>query len=159
MIVAFSASAVGTLLAWPCYTPAHPYLSLIPAMLLGAGSAAAYVFVNAMLPDVVDMDEMKTGQRREGMFSAVYSSMFKIGAAIGPLLGGYMLRGTGFNANLGAQLPETIFRMRVCYTAIPTIALIAAIALLLMYPGSEKKSYEIRRQLEIKRKESRETVG
>jgi GPH family glycoside/pentoside/hexuronide:cation symporter len=159
MLFAFSIAVVGTLLKWPCYSVAHPYLSILPAVLLGMGSAAAYVFVNAMLPDAVDVDELKTGERREGMFSAVYSWMFKIGAAIAPMVGGYVLRWTGFDADLGAQSPETIFWMRVCFTVIPALSLLAAIALVLTYPISEKRSYEIRRQLEAMRREKNETVA
>jgi len=151
MLIAFGIATVGTLLAWPCYSPVYPYLSILPAVLLGTGSAAAYVFVNAMLPDAVDLDELKTGERREGMFSAVYSWMFKIGAAIAPMVGGYVLRGTGFDAELAVQQPGTIFWMRVCFTVIPALSLTAAMALVLSYPITEKRSYEIRKELEVRR--------
>ena len=160
MVVAFSIALVGTLLKWPCYTPANPWLSIIPSILLGFGSAAAYVFVNAMIPEAVDADELKTGERREGMFSAVYSWMFKIGAAIALLLAGYVLTGTGFDAALESAQPEaTIFWMRVCFTAIPAVALAASIGLALTYPITEKKAYEIRRELEALRKEKHEVVA
>ena len=159
MLAAFGLAAAGALLSWPCYSPAHPYLSIIPAVLLGTGSAAAYVFVNAMLPDAVDVDELKTGERREGMFSAVYSWMFKIGAAIAPMLGGYVLRGTGFNADIGSQTTETMFWIRICFAVIPALSLLAAMALVFAYPVSEKRSYEIRRQLEVMRKEKNETMA
>jgi len=153
MIAAFSIALVGTLLKWPCYTPVNPWLSIIPSILLGFGSAAAYVFVNAMIPEAVDVDELKTGERNEGMFSAVYSWMFKIGAAIALLLAGYVLKGTGFDANLeGMQEESTIFWMRVYFTLIPALALAASIGLALTYPITEKTAYEIRAQLEARRK-------
>ncbi|MBC2595741.1 MFS transporter [Ruficoccus amylovorans] len=152
MIAAFAVALVGTLLKWPCYTPVNPYLSIIPSVLLGVGSAAAYVFVNAMIPDAVDEDELRTGERREGMFSAVYSWMFKIGAAVALLLAGYVLSGTGFDAALeGPQPADTIFWMRVCFTGIPAIALAATIVLAYLYPITEEKAYAIRQQLEARR--------
>ncbi len=160
MITAFSVALVGTLLKWPCYTPVNPWLSIIPSVLLGFGSAAAYVFVNAMIPEAVDANELKTGERREGMFSAVYSWMFKIGAAIALLFAGYVLKGTGFDAALEGSQPEsTIFWMRVWFTAIPAVALAATIGLAFAYPITEAKAYEIRHELEARRKELHETVA
>ena len=152
MILAFAVALLGTLLKWPCYTPANPYLSIIPSILLGVGSAAAYVFVNAMIPEAVDADELRTGERREGMFSAVYSWMFKIGAAFALLMAGYVLSGTGFDAALeGSQAADTIFWMRVCFTGIPAVALAATIVLAYLYPITEEKAYDIRQQLEARR--------
>lgn len=152
MIFAFSIALVGTLLKWPFYSPENPYLSIIPSVLLGIGSAAAYVFVNAMIPEAVDADELKTGERREGMFSAVYSWTFKIGAAVALLMAGYVLSGTGFDANLqGPQAESTIFWMRLCFTGIPAVALAGAIMLAFYYPITEAKAYEIREELEKRR--------
>jgi len=152
MIFAFSVALIGTLLKWPLYTPENPYLSIIPSILLGIGSAAAYVFVNAMIPEAVDADELKTGERREGMFSAVYSWTFKIGAAIALLMAGYVLSGTGFDAALeGPQSENTIYWMRVCFTWIPAVALFGAIVLAFYYPITEEKAYEIREELEARR--------
>ncbi|HAV12874.1 MAG TPA: MFS transporter [Opitutae bacterium] len=152
MIFAFSIALIGTLLKWPFYTPDNPYLSIIPSILLGIGSAAAYVFVNAMIPEAVDADELKTGERREGMFSAVYSWTFKIGAAVALLMAGYVLSGTGFDATLeGPQSEDTLFWMRVCFTGIPAISLAGAILLAFYYPITEAKAYEIREALEARR--------
>lgn len=153
MIFAFSVALVGTLLKWPFYTPDNPYLSIIPSILLGIGSAAAYVFINAMIPEAVDADELKTGERREGMFSAVYSWTFKIGAAVALLMAGYVLAGTGFDVNLeGAQSESTIFWMRICFTWIPAVSLAGAIVLAFLYPITETKAYEIKEELEARRK-------
>lgn len=153
MIFAFSIALIGTLLKWPFYTPDNPYLSIIPSILLGVGSAAAYVFVNAMIPEAVDADELKTGERREGMFSAVYSWTFKIGAAIALLMAGYVLSWTGFDANLdGQQSESTIFWMRVYFTGIPAVSLFGAILLAFAYPITEAKAYETREKLEAARK-------
>ncbi len=152
MILAFGISLIGTLLKWPCYTPDNPWLSMIPSVLMGFGNAAAYMFVNAMIPDTVDVDELKHGERREGMFSAVYSWMFKVGAAIALLFSGYILAWSGFDADLqGPQTEQTIFLMRLFFTAIPALSLACAIGLAFIYPITEQRSFEIREQLEKNR--------
>jgi glycoside/pentoside/hexuronide:cation symporter, GPH family len=148
LMVAFSLTIVGALLRWPLYTPDHPYLSIIPTLLFGVGTAGAYLFINAMIPEAVDADELKLGQRREGMFSAIYGWTYKLGAALAILLSGYVLSWTGFQTNLvGPQSPETIFWLRFCFSFIAAIAMLITTALVLTYPITEQKAYEIRQQL------------
>ncbi|PXA04433.1 hypothetical protein DDZ13_07840 [Coraliomargarita sinensis] len=155
MIFAFAVALVGTLLKWPCYSIIYPYLAIIPSILIGVGSAAAYVFVNAMIPEAVDADELKTGERREGMFSAAYSLMFKIGAAVALLFSGYILSWSGFDAALTTpQSESTIFWMRIYFTLIPAVALAASIALAAYYPITETRAYEIRSELEARREKA-----
>ncbi|MBC2603977.1 MFS transporter [Puniceicoccus vermicola] len=52
---------IGSILKWYLYTPAGPYLQLIPNALMGAGLGATWLLLNAMIPDVCDLDELKTG--------------------------------------------------------------------------------------------------
>lgn len=157
LIAAFSLCTIGAILRWPLYTPAHPYLSIIPTVLFGIGCAAGYLFINAMIPEAVDADELKTGERREGMFSAVYGWTYKIGAALAMLLSGYVLQWTGFDTARGMnQTPEAIFWLRFSFTWMAALSLIATILLVLTYPITEKKAYEIRRLLEEQRKQRHE---
>ncbi len=154
LAVAFSLSVVGAIVRWPLYTPAHPYLSIIPTVLFGIGCAGAYLFINAMIPEAVDADELKTGERREGMFSAVYGWTYKLGAALAMLLSGYVLQWTGFDANAAQQTEQAIFRLRFSFTWMAAIALVVTVLLVMTYPITEKKAYEIRAQLEARRKQN-----
>jgi GPH family glycoside/pentoside/hexuronide:cation symporter len=154
LITAFSLTIAGSLLRWPLYTPEAPYLSIIPTVLFGIGCAGAYMFINAMIPEAVDADELKTGERREGMFSAVYGWVYKLGFALAILLSGYVLEWTGYDAELGAnQTPEAIFRLRFSFTWMAAISLVVTVLLVLTYPITEKKAYEIRERLEARRRE------
>lgn len=153
LITAFSLTVVGALLRWPFYTPDAPYLCIIPAVLFQIGCAGAYMFINAMIPEAVDADELKTGERREGMFSAVYGWVYKLGFALAILLSGYVLEGTGYDAERGAnQAPEAIYWLRFSFTWVAAISMLVTVLLVLTYPISEKKAYEIRQQLEERRK-------
>lgn len=152
LIVAFSLTILGALLRWPLYTPDYPYLSIIPTLIFGVGTAGAYLFINAMIPEAVDADELKHGERREGIFSAIYGWTYKMGAALAILMSGYVLSWTGFQTQLaGPQTPETIFWLRFCFSLIAAIAMLITTILVLTYPITEKKAYEIRSQLAAKR--------
>jgi len=151
LLLAMIFSLCGTLLKWVCYDPAYPYLQLIPSIMIGPALGGVWMLVNAMIPDVVDLDELKTGARCEGMFSAVYGWMFKMGAALALIISGYVLNWSGFDAVLPAQGEQAIFMMRIFFTLIPSLAIGLAIAMMWIYPLTEQRAYEVRQELELKR--------
>ena len=105
-----------------------------------------------MVADVCDFDELETGERREGMFSAVYWWMVKLGVALASLISGFLLNATGFDQALGiGQATSTLFWMRVCDVGIPIVTSLAAIFIIMTFDVSEDKAYEIRKQLEERR--------
>lgn len=123
------------ILRWFCYTPDHPYLMLIPTLLIGPSMTAMWVLINSMIADLCDLDEAKTGARREGMFSAVYGWIFKVGISLAYLLGGYALVFSGFDVTLGNEQPAaTLQSMRLIFVVIPAAAVLVACLLAILYP-------------------------
>ncbi|RMG27821.1 MAG: MFS transporter, partial [Methanobacteriota archaeon] len=61
---------VGFALTWVCYNPTYPWMVVIPAPLLAFGLGGLFVLMPSMIADVVDMDELETRERREGMFGS-----------------------------------------------------------------------------------------
>ena len=53
-----------------------------------------------MTADVIDIDELNTGKRREGIFGAIYWWMVKVGFAIAGALSGTIITFVGFNPDL-----------------------------------------------------------
>ncbi len=145
-------SMIGYGLKWVCYNPAHPLLVILPAPLLAFGLGGLFTLVPAMIPDVVDTDELKTHQRREGMFGSVFWWTVKLGMAAALAGGGYLLNATGFDVALGgAQSGRTIILMRLCDAVIPIIASAFAIWAVATYPITEAKANEVRAELERRR--------
>jgi GPH family glycoside/pentoside/hexuronide:cation symporter len=66
------------------------------ACLVGMGISTAYLIPWSLIPDVIDLDELKTGQRREGIFYSFMVFLQKIGLAIGLFLVGQALDFAGF---------------------------------------------------------------
>jgi len=110
------------------------------AMLAGAGLAVAYFIPWSMLPDVVDLDELKTGQRREGIFYGFMVHLQKIGVAIAIFSVGQILDFTGYISSSSEQVtsptqPESaLLAIRWLMGPIPSVVLIGGIILALMYP-------------------------
>ncbi len=151
-LISTSIAIVGYILKWFCYNPQYPKLILLTAPLISFGLGGLFTTVGAMLADVCDLDELKTGKRREGMFGAVYWWMVKLGMSVAFAAGGFILAKTGFNADLGlAQSPKTIFLMRIFDVSIPVVTYIIAILVMLSFEIDEDKAYEIRAELEKRR--------
>jgi GPH family glycoside/pentoside/hexuronide:cation symporter len=137
---------------WWLYDPARPYLQLFACGFVAFTGAGFWTLYNATLGDVVDFDELQTGQRREGSFSACQSWISKLGIALGVGASGWILQFTGFDAKLeGAQAPEAIFAIRILLSSIPVIGLVLALFSLLRFELTEARVLEIRGQLEAKR--------
>jgi hypothetical protein len=60
-----------------------------------------------MMPDVIELDELKTGQRREGIFYGFMVLLQKFGLALGLFLVGQSLEWAGFVATVPGQPAPT----------------------------------------------------
>lgn len=141
-------STLGYALKWFCYDPANPALLLLPAPLLAFGLGSLFTLMPSMVADVCDLDELNTGERREGMYGSIYWWVVKLGMAAALAAGGFLLNFTGFDVSLGGEQTESaLFWMRVCDVVIPVITSLLAIALVASYDLSEPRVREIRAQL------------
>jgi GPH family glycoside/pentoside/hexuronide:cation symporter len=134
------------------YTPRAPFLFVVGHGLFGvAASGFFWVLLPSMLADIVDEDELATGGRREGAFSAVLSYCLKLGTTVTLLLSGPLVEWLGFDATQALQAPATLHRLRLLFALLPaTAALLAALALF-GYPLSRTRMATIRERLEDRR--------
>jgi GPH family glycoside/pentoside/hexuronide:cation symporter len=146
-----SVSLAGYALKWVGYNPDYPYLLLCAAPFVAFGTGSLFTLMGSMVADVCDYDELSTGQRREGVFGAIYWWMVKIGMSLAALLAGYMLDGSGYDVALPAQSAKTLFLLRVFDVGAPLLTSALAIVIMLTYPISERRAYEIRAELERRR--------
>ncbi|MEO1035988.1 MAG: MFS transporter [Pseudomonadota bacterium] len=150
--VSTGVSMVGYALKWFCYTPDNPWLVLVPAPLMAFGLAGLFTLMPSMIADVVDFDELKTKERREGMYGSIYWWVVKLGQALAILMGGLMLEFTGFDVALGGnQTAEAIQLMRLFDAFVPCIASAIAIWAIASYSITEEKAYSVRKELEARR--------
>jgi GPH family glycoside/pentoside/hexuronide:cation symporter len=151
-IIATSITMFGSLLKWFCYDPLAPWKVLIPAPMMAVGMGALFTLMGSMIADVCDLDELETGERREGMFGSIYWWMVKLGMALAFGLSGYLLNATGFDVEFGgAQTSSTFLWMRIVDVGIPAIAALIAIFSVASFKLTEERSYEIRSELEKRR--------
>jgi len=137
--------------SWFLYTPAIQWLQTVSSFLMGMAAASLWMLHSAIGADVQDYDELTTGTRREGSFTACGSYILKLGNSLGYYFSGLILTWAGFTWKLKAQAPETIFWIRFSLASLPVLGLIVAIIFVLRVPLTKQKSEEIRRSLEARR--------
>jgi glycoside/pentoside/hexuronide:cation symporter, GPH family len=149
---AIGVSIVGYGLKWVCYNPAIPLLVVLPAPLMAFGLGSLFTLVPSMVADVVDADEIITGERREGMFGSIFWWTVKLGMSAALAGGGFLLQGTGFDEALGGgQAASTITWLRILDAGVPMIASGLAIWAVWAFPITEQRALETRQELERRR--------
>jgi GPH family glycoside/pentoside/hexuronide:cation symporter len=149
-------SIFGYALKWVGYNPNFPYLLLITAPFVTFGLGSLFTLMNSMIADVCDLDELNTGERREGTFSAAYWWMVKLGVALASLISGFLFNIVGFDVALDLnQSANALFWMRVCDVCIPIATSIMALFVIMSFDISEDKAYDIRGKIERRREDRR----
>lgn len=136
------------------YTPTMPYLTILTGVLLAPATAGMWVVIPPMLGDIMDYDELRTGERREGSFSSIYSWQLKMAFAIGGGLSGPLVELVGFNiANGNNQPAEVIDRMRILLATIPFVLVAISMLLLWRFPLNRERMAEVNAELVRRRGE------
>lgn len=150
--VSIALSMVGYGLKWFCYNPEMPLLLLLPAPLMAFGLGGLFTLMGSMVADVCDLDELETGERREGMYGSIYWWVVKLGMAAALAIGGFLLNATGFDVALGGdQSARTIFLMRIFDVGVPVLTSALAIWAIFTYTLTEEKAHQVREELERRR--------
>ncbi len=117
------------------------------AALAGVGVSAVHVLPWAMIPDAVEVDELDSGARHEGMFYALVTLFRKIATSITIPLALLMLDRSGFISNAPEQAPATINTIRFLMGPLPSLLLLAGIGFAIVYPLSRTKHAAVRAEL------------
>jgi glycoside/pentoside/hexuronide:cation symporter, GPH family len=130
------------------------------AIMAGAGVSTAYLIPWSMVPDVIELDELQTGHRREGVFYAFMVLLQKIGLAAGLFLLGQGLAWSGFLERIPCQpapvQPDSaLLAIRVAVGPLPTIMLGLGLVLAYFYPITQ----EVHAEILLKLQERKQALG
>ena len=143
---------LGVVLRWWLFNPAHPWLSVICGVLLAPAFTGIWQIIPSINGDVVDYDELRTGERREGAFASIFSWIVKASFSLGMGLGGPLVVWSGFIVAHGSTQIDGIFtHMRLLDAFLPATLVTLAMFVLLRYPLSPGRMQEVRAELEARR--------
>jgi sugar (glycoside-pentoside-hexuronide) transporter len=128
--------------------PGHPAWWIFAiAVAAGAGYVVCDMMPWSMLGDVIDADELESGERRDGVYSGFFTFTRKIGGACSVALAGLTLELAGFEK--GGEQPESaLWAIRILTTLVPACCLAIAAAIARGYPLSRERHAEILSQLD-----------
>ena len=116
----------------------------------GLGFGASLALPSAIQADVIDYDELLTGQRREGRYIGLWSIAKKLAAAVGVGTGLAVLGTAGYVPN-AEQPAEVIWSLRVLYALVPCLCNIVAIIVIWSFPLDARAHREIRAAIQMRR--------
>ncbi len=142
-----------SVLKYFCYTPALPELMLIVSVLYGMANAGVFNILPTLMGDITDLDELRCGERREGMFGAVVSVIMKSTNSLCALISGFLVVAVGFQIEKGPyQSPGVFHTMLIFFSIVPALTGLLCYAILTGYPLTRARCEEIKEQLAINRK-------
>ena len=108
-----------------------------------------------MTADVIDIDELNSGKRREGIFGAIYWWMVKVGFAIAGALSGVIIGVVGFNPDLATTEQQgAVDGLHAFFCFFPAVGTIIAMLIMKNYDVTEERAGEIRAELDKRKADS-----
>jgi glycoside/pentoside/hexuronide:cation symporter, GPH family len=138
------------MLALAFIPPSARTIAYILGGLAGFGIAAAHVIPFSIVPDVIEIDELETGQRREGAFYGFIVFIQKTGTAFALAFVQWILHLSGYVA--GADQPASaVWAIRMMIGPLPCVLLVISMLLAWRFPINRARHAELRAQLAEKR--------
>jgi GPH family glycoside/pentoside/hexuronide:cation symporter len=122
----------------------------ILVFLSGIGFGATLALPSAIQADVIDYDELLTGERREGQYIGWWSISKKLAAAVGIGAGLAVLGMAGYTPNV-EQTQSVQLALRILYALVPSVLNLVGLVIALAYPISDGIHGKIKQAIERKR--------
>jgi GPH family glycoside/pentoside/hexuronide:cation symporter len=121
------------------------------AVLVGPGVAAAHALPTAMSADTLDVDELNSGKRQEGIYAGFEVFIRKLStklvlAGIGPVLAW-----AGYVERAERQTTQTLTAIRLLIAVVPAIILFGAVVVAWRYPLTRGRHRDIQAELAQRR--------
>ncbi len=120
---------------------APTWLVLVGVGVAGAGYAGQQLFPLAMLPDTIQADSLRTGRRRSGAFTGVWTAGETLGFALGPAVFSLVLALGGFVSTTSGQTVEqpssALVAIALGFGVLPAVLMLVSLPVLRRYTLTE----------------------
>lgn len=121
---------------------------------LGIGGIPHNAGLFAMVADVIDYGEWKTGVRLDGLTNSVTSFGMKVGAGVGSAIVGWGLAWAAYEGSLATQTASTIAGIKDVFTFVPIVLIIIGL-IALFFCNLDKIYPQIAKGLEERRAQNK----
>jgi GPH family glycoside/pentoside/hexuronide:cation symporter len=136
--------------------PGQITLLFILAVLAGGGVSIGYLIPWSMLPDVIELDELETGVRREGLFYGFFVFLQKLGLSLGLAISNFVLEAAGYITPTPGGVPpaqpdSVLFALRIFVSLLPAAVLLISFLAVRAYPIDRAHHAALMEKLEHRR--------
>ncbi|EPR71207.1 putative sugar transporter [Winogradskyella psychrotolerans RS-3] len=147
-LVSQGISIIGYIMLWFLFIPGKPYMFLFALPFFSFGIGGLFTLMMSMTADVCDLDELNFGQRREGIFGAIYWWMVKFGFAIAGGLSALIMWAVDFTPDAATQPEGAVTGLRFFFSAFPILGTAIAMYVMRGYDLTEARAMEISAELQ-----------
>ena len=123
-------------------------LMVLSGVIAGSASACGNTLGQALKAEVIDFDEYRTGERKEGAYFAGWSFVSKLAAGVMVGLVGYALEWSGYVENAAVQTELTKNTMIVLAGGVPMVGYAIGALAFTRFALSEREHARIRAELD-----------
>jgi Na+/melibiose symporter-like transporter len=132
----------------PLMGPGH-YWIFFAIMILKGSAVGALVFLPASMgADVIDLDTLRTGEKRTGLYFSLWGMVNKGGVALGVFLSTNLVAWYGFNPSAEENTEAAKFALACLYSVIPAALACLSLPLLWNYPLTKERQQRMRSYIE-----------
>ncbi|MBM3153376.1 MAG: hypothetical protein FJZ96_14425 [Chloroflexi bacterium] len=132
---------------------------LVLSVFAGVSVSTAHVLPDALFPDVIEWDELRTNRRQEGIYYGVKNFIRKLTGALAIFIALQALGWAGYQsppegATVFTQSPATLVALRILIGPFGAVLLLSAIVIAWFYPLTRERHGRIRRLLARRREQN-----
>lgn len=132
-------------------------LVYVASIVAGMGLSAQWVCPWSMVPDVIEIDEIATGERREGIYYGMWNFITKLANAFAIAAAGWMLASFKYIPD-APQSDFTLLGIRILFSLVPVLMFAITIPLLIKYPITRESHARLVAELRGKISAEKETT-
>ena len=153
-LVAQAISLLGYVMLYFLFVPGKPWMYIIALPFFSFGIGSLFTIMMSMTADIIDVDQLNTGKRREGIFGAIYWWMVKVGFAIAGALSGVIIGVVGFDPDLATiDQQSSVDSLHAFFCFFPVVGTLIAMYIMRNYNITEESAGEVRKELDKRKAE------
>jgi GPH family glycoside/pentoside/hexuronide:cation symporter len=135
-------------------------IAFICFFLIGIGMSGSFMFIDLIIPAIIDYDELQTGIRREGGYFGINAFIVRLSTILIFLSISLVFNSVGWKVfDPVGTTEQTIFGLRSLMTLFPIIALIIAIISMSRFPIDKEKYKKLQKDIEVLHIEKKKKAG
>jgi len=131
----------------PLLGPGDHWWFLVICIFTGIGLGADLALPASMQADVIDLDTLRTGRQRTGIFFAIWGVATKLALALAVGIAFPILDLVGFDTDTPEKTETGLFALAALYSLLPAAFKLGAIALVWGYPITAERQKRIRHMI------------